>query len=112
MDAERKQRLARNEAVFREVNERIEELTSGGDWFGEGKSLELLCECGNRDCAEPLSLSISDYERVRQEPTDLLVARGHAIPEIEKVIETGPTFEVVRKIPGEGGIARETDPRS
>lgn len=112
MDAERRERLARNEAVFREVNERIEKLMRDGDWLGESESLEVLCECGKRDCAEPLRLTVSDYERVREEPTDFLVARGHVIPEIEKVIATGPDYEVVRKLAGEGVLARETDPRS
>src|SRR5256885_12439445 len=102
MDAERKERLARNEAVFREVNERIEKLTRDEEWLGQSESLEVLCECGNRDCSELLKLSISDYERVRQEPTDFLIVPGHVIPEIEEVIATGPSYEVVRKFAGEG----------
>lgn len=107
-DAERGERLARNEAIFREVNERIEELevTRQGGW------LDLLCECGNPGCSEPLHVSVSDYERVRGEPTDFLVAPGHVIPEIETVVGTGQGYEVVRKLAGEGVIARATDPRS
>jgi hypothetical protein len=112
MDAERKERLARNEAIFREVNERIERLASKGEWLGESDSLEVLCECGNVDCAEPLKLRVSDYERVRQVPTDFLVAPGHVIPEIEKVTASGRGYEVVRKVDGEEELARETDPRS
>jgi hypothetical protein len=34
------------------------------------------------------------------------------IPEIEEVVATGPGYEVVRKLAGEGVLARETDPRS
>jgi hypothetical protein len=106
MDADRRERLARNEAVFREVNERIEELTREGQW------LDLVCECGNADCTEPVRLTVSDYERVRQEPTDFLVAPGHLIPEIERVVAAGAGYEVVRKLAGEGVLARTTDPRS
>lgn len=106
MDKERKERFARNEAVFREVNERIEELTRESEW------LELMCECGDPQCKEPLRLTVGEYERVRQEPTDFLVARGHVIPEIETVVEETERFEVVRKLAGEGAFARETDPRS
>jgi hypothetical protein len=112
MDAERKQRLARNEAVFREVNERIERLTRDGQLLGGSEWIEVLCECGTRDCAEPLRISISDYEAVRHVPTDFLVAHGHVTPEIEKVVATAPGYEVVRKLAGEGELARETDPRS
>ena len=106
MDKERKQRFARNEAVFREVNERIEELTRESEW------LALVCECGNPQCNEPLNLTVIEYERVRQEPTDFLVAPGHIIPEIETVVDSTERFDVVRKLAGEGAFARETDPRS
>jgi hypothetical protein len=34
------------------------------------------------------------------------------IPDIETVVETGEGYEVVRKLAGEGRIARATDPRS
>lgn len=112
MDAERRERLARNEAVFREVNERIEKIARDGEWLGESESLQVLCECGHSDCAEPLTLSISEYEQVRQVPTDFLVVPDHVIPEIEKVVATGRGYEVVRKLAGEGVLARETDPRS
>ena len=106
MDKERKERFARNEAVFREVNERIEELTRESEW------LEVMCECGDPQCKEPLRLTVAEYERVRQEPTDFLVARGHVIPEIETVVGGTERFEVVRKLAGERAFARETDPRS
>lgn len=106
MDKERKQRFARNEAVFREVNERIEELTRESEWLG------LMCECGNPQCKEPLSLTVAEYERVRQEPTHFLVAPGHVIPEIEIVVDSTDRYDVVRKVAGEGVFARETDPRS
>jgi hypothetical protein len=116
MEAERKERLARNETVFREVNERIEELTREGGQIGFSSSkrdlLEVLCECGNQDCTELLSVSISEYERVRQEPTHFLFAPGHAIPEIEEVVRSEREYEVVRKLAGEGELARITDPRA
>jgi hypothetical protein len=103
---DRNARFARNEAIFREVNERIEELTPSDE------SLEILCECGNPDCREPLKVSVADYERVRKEPTNFLVAPGHAIPAIEEVVAGAEGFEVVRKLAKEGELARKTDPRS
>jgi hypothetical protein len=105
---DRHARLARNETIFREVNERIEELAQRG----ELDSLQILCECGNPDCKEPLRVSVAEYERVRQEPTDFFIAPGHVIPAIERVIDTEQRFEVVRKLAEEGELARKTDPRS
>jgi hypothetical protein len=103
---DRHARLARNEAIFREVNERIEELTPSDE------SLEILCECGNPDCRQPLRLSVTEYERVREEPTNFLIAPGHAIPAIEEVVAVTENFEVVKKLAEEGELARKTDPRS
>jgi hypothetical protein len=116
VDAERRDRLARNEVVFREVNERIEKLTREGEWLDasarEGESLGVLCECGNADCSTPLTLALSEYERVRSDPRHFLVAPGHVIPDIEEVVATGSGYDVVRKLAGEGVLARKTDPRS
>ena len=105
---DRHARLARNEAIFREVNERIEELTQRG----ELDSLDILCECGNPTCKEPLRVSVFEYERVREQPTDFFVAPGHVIPAIEKVVDEKQSFDVVRKLAEEGELARKTDPRS
>jgi hypothetical protein len=105
---DRHARLARNETIFREVNERIEELAQRG----ELDPLDILCECGNPDCKEPLRVSVVEYERVRQQPTDFFVAPGHVIPAIEKVIDEKQSFDVVRKLSEEGELARKTDPRS
>ena len=57
-------------------------------------------------------MSIVEYERVRQHPTDFFVAPGHVIPAIEKVIDEKQSFDVVRKLAEEGELARSTDPRS
>jgi hypothetical protein len=105
---DRHARLARNETIFREVNERIEDLAQRG----ELDSLQILCECGNPECKEPLRVSVAEYERVRQEPTDFFVAPGHVIPAIERVVDTAQRFDVVRKRAEEGELARKTDPRS
>ena len=105
---DRHARLARNETIFREVNERIEELAQRG----ELDSLVILCECGNPDCKEPLRVSVVEYERVRQQPTDFFVAPSHVIPAIEKVVDEKQSFDVVRKLAEEGELARKTDPRS
>jgi hypothetical protein len=105
---DRHARLARNETIFREVNERIEELAQRG----ELDPLQILCECGNPDCKEPLRVSVAEYERVRQEPTDFFVAPGHVIPAVERVVDREQSFDVVRKLAEEGELARKTDPRS
>lgn len=103
----RKERLARNEALFREVNERVEEISedSGLDM------IEFVCECGDADCTMAVSLTQSEYEQLRADPLLFAVMPGHAIPEVEDVVSDGDRFQVVRKHEEEAQIARITDPR-
>ena len=89
------ERLARRQTLFREVNERIEELADSTD-----KSMEILCECSDTECLATLEVGKEDYERVRSVPTWFAIERGHEIPEIERVVEEFDGYAVVEKIVG------------
>jgi hypothetical protein len=104
----RKDRLARNEVLFREVNERIGEVaeTAGQGWT------EFLCECATAECKAVIELSKGEYEAVRADPRTFAVARGHETLEIEEVVTEDERFTLVRKHEDESEIARSTDPRS
>jgi hypothetical protein len=103
----RKERLARNESLFREVNERIEQMSGQGSF----EPIEFLCECGEASCTETIPLSRSEYEQVRSNPLLFVIKPGHGIADVETVVEEKARFEIVRKHEAEGRIARETDPR-
>jgi hypothetical protein len=106
----RQQRVAKNEALFRRVNERIEEINEA--LTGDSES-DFLCECGNDDCTTPVGLTLSEYEEVRSNPTHFLIAPGHDVIDLERVIRETDRYAVVEKFSGEPGrIAVETDPRS
>ena len=51
----REERIGLNEAVFREVNERIEDLAETFDL--RTQSLDLICECGDAACVERISMT-------------------------------------------------------
>jgi hypothetical protein len=108
---DRDARIGLNEAVFREVNERINDL---GEHFGlEDQPLDLVCECGDPACVERISMSRTDYEQLRSNPTHFAVAPSHARPDIEEVVDRRGAYLVVRKHEGPAAdVARETDPRS
>ena len=102
--------MAKNEALFRQVNERIEEVNEKLD--SDGLS-DFLCECGDDDCTMPISLTLAEYEAVRSVPTHFAIALGHEVIDVEDVISTGDRYSVVEKHAGEAErIAVETDPRS
>lgn len=109
MDA-REERLARNETIFRDVNERIEEAASAQAI--DRHVFEFICECSNIDCALRLPLTLAVYEHVREDPTQFIVAPGHGLPDIEEVVVRGEGYEVVRKAGPAAEVAEERDPRS
>jgi hypothetical protein len=103
-----KQRAARNEAIFREINEGIRR----GRWPGEEDSItSFRCECASLGCTEMLALSFQDYERIRNHPRRFIVHPGHERLDVEVVVEAYPTFLIVQKVGEAGEVAEETDPR-
>jgi hypothetical protein len=110
--SENQRRKAANEAVFRDVNERIESLQRGFAAV-ERLPLQIVCECDRLDCADQLSVDLDVYERTRSDSSLFLVRRGHEDGSVEDVVDTGSDYIVVRKRPGDPEqIAELTDPRT
>jgi hypothetical protein len=106
VDAE--DRVAHNETVFREVNERIE----AGQWPTQREEpLAFRCECGSLACNSLVELTLGEYEHVRASATHFVLVPGHEIPAIERVLEREPTYVVVEKVGDAAEVAKETDPR-
>jgi hypothetical protein len=106
---EREQRLAQNEALFREVNEKVEAIAAvhGTD----DHVYEFYCECSNADCSLQVPATIAQYEAVRAHPTRFLVTPEHSLPEIETVVEKGDTWWVIEKQGEAGRLVEHLDPR-
>ena len=107
----REDQLARTEALFRDVNERVREL-AGSFARAPHDPIAFVCECGSGDCAASVELTLADYEHVRADPAQFVVVAGHANPHVEDVVEQGEGYEVVRKHPDETDIAVDTNPRA
>jgi len=108
---ERERRIGLNEALFREVNERLEELAQG--FAHTPQKLDLICECGNATCASRVEMDREEYEQVRSDSATFAIVKGHAIPDIEEIVERRRAYDVVRKIADEAEkIAEKTDPRT
>jgi len=88
------QRRALNEALFRQVNERIAE---SAEHFVGGKT-EFVCECSDPNCTERVSATLAEYERVREKPTTFLLAPDHHERDIEQVVSERGRFHVVEKM--------------
>jgi hypothetical protein len=109
MDDERQRRLARNEAVRRQVNEGIER----GQWPGEENQLVgFRCECSQLGCNSLLRVTVADYEYVRSNPLRFMMIPGHEVPSVETIVEERDGWVIAEKHSEGGDVARETDTRS
>jgi hypothetical protein len=101
------ERKARNQALFRQVNERIAEQASS--WDVQSETQTFVCECSHIGCSEQIELSVLAYERVREDSTTFLVLPGHEDLEHERVLADQGDYLIVRNKPGLAAeIARET----
>jgi hypothetical protein len=87
-------RIARNESLFREVNERIAELA---DQFLVEQEQDFVCECSRVGCTTPIRLTLLEYAAVREVETRFVVAPAHIEPEIETVVLRRNRYWVVEK---------------
>jgi hypothetical protein len=100
-------RKARNQALFREVNERIAELAAHFEVASGPQA--FVCECSKLGCTELLLLPAAAYHRLRDDPTTFLVLTGHEDLDHETVVERTAGYLLVRNKPGVASqIARET----
>jgi hypothetical protein len=105
--SEAERRVGVNESVFRDVNERIDEL---GDQHDLGET-EFVCECADTACTERLILAKAEYEAVRAHPDRFFLVPGHQRLAAERILEQHDRYFVVEKLGEAAEIAEETDPR-
>jgi len=108
----REKRLAQNEALYREVNERVAEVAESQLLDSDEQLYQYFCECSNADCTLRVWLSLGEYEGVRRDPRRFFVAVGHELPETEVVVERNERFWITEKRGEAGEYVEELDPRS
>jgi hypothetical protein len=105
---ERYERIGRNQALLREVNEAIER----GHWPARAdEPVRFRCECSELDCNETIELTIVQYERLRDHPRRFVVVPGHQVMDAETVILSTDGYLVVEKQNEAGEVAEQLDPR-
>jgi hypothetical protein len=111
MNDERTRRVGQNEALYRQVNERIEGLNE--TFASLTGNFDVVCECGELECADQISVSREQYERVRADPGRFIVRPGHEETDLERPVEDHGAYIVIEK---HGGVptrlAQQTDPRA
>jgi hypothetical protein len=102
------ERLAKNEILFRAVNERLDEIGGVVPWQSE---TDYLCECSDTDCIETIPLKKEEYEHARSRPTVFFVLPGHERPTLEKIIEEREHHLLVEKVVAVNAVI-QADPRA
>jgi hypothetical protein len=95
-------RAARNEALFRAINDELR--AQGGS--GDPRALTIACECADTACVATLEIDFERYAHVRQNAARFIVLPEHVYPEVEQVVhaEDGG-FVVVEKTGAAGRVA-------
>lgn len=75
--------VRRTQLVFREVNNRIAEVTAGYREPGAA----FLCECAREDRVEVIALDLGEYGELRADERLFLVASGHLVEGVDEVVE-------------------------
>src|SRR5438067_2445395 len=88
----REERVARNEATSREINERIEDAHEGDP---ADDYVRVVCECGQESCDRLIAITIPEYERVRGDSRRFAVVRDHVMGDVERVVDETERFVVV-----------------
>jgi hypothetical protein len=102
-------RIARTEALFRDVNERIAESAQR---FGSDDA-SFVCECADVSCTSRVDAPMETYDDVREDGAQFLVADGHQLDGVERVVDRKKDFVVVEKVkPTVRRLVKRLDPRT
>ena len=91
------ERIARNDAIFRDANEGISDAAGELDISG---NIPFLCECADEACREIVPLTRDEYRKVRSDTTLFVNAIGHetAAQEWGEVVARFDGHVIVRKL--------------
>lgn len=110
VDEQKAIRIGSNESLFREVNERIQEVSTEIPGLQEREA--FVCECGASSCSALIRLTIPEYEGVRAFPARFVVVPGHEMTDVERVVDEQGGYFVVEKIGAGRQLAEDEDPRT
>jgi hypothetical protein len=104
------ERVALNDATFRNANEGIEETAESLNF----DPAPFLCECADETCTQLVRLTLQEYEEIRSEPTHFVNVPGHEVSAgpHAKVVAQREGYVIVEKVGVAGEIVAELDERS
>src|SRR3954471_6889697 len=104
---ERELRAARNQSLFRAVNDRLRDLNDAVAALSD--TFVIACECADTTCIATLEISGEEYAAVRKQPRQFAVLPGHVYPDVETVVSESDRYVVVEKVAAAGELAEKLD---
>lgn len=92
---DRELRAARNQSLFRAVNEKLRGVNEAFSDFSD--SYAIACECADTTCVETLQIPMQDYLDVREHPDRFVVLAAHIVADVERVVSSSNGYVVVEK---------------
>jgi len=97
-------RVAHNESLFRDANERIASAARRLDL--EGVELPFLCECSRATCTEIVRLTLPVFRSLRSSGRTFVCVPAHGrTGGSERIVDEKPGYVVVEKLGRVGEIA-------
>lgn len=100
---DRRERAARNQSLFRHLNERLREVEDA--LVSVTETFVIACECADTSCVEMLDIEPSDYKTIRADPRWFVVLPGHVYGDVERVIRQTNGYVIVEKLGTAGEVA-------
>jgi hypothetical protein len=97
-------RAARNESLFRTVNENVRSVN---ETFATITDLfTVMCECADVGCTQSIAIPRHEYVAARANDRHFVVVPSHVDPDVERVVSERDGFVMVEKT-GEAGLIAE-----
>jgi hypothetical protein len=111
MDRLIEERVAQNDAVFRDANERIG-ATAGA--YDIRTPIPFICECADPNCTEVVTLELVEYEEIRADSRRFFNLPGHeaAAQGAAVVVTERDGYVIVEKTGRAGDVAEALDDRN
>jgi 5-bromo-4-chloroindolyl phosphate hydrolysis protein len=104
---DRELRAARNQSLFRAVNEKLREINQA--FSDVTKTYAIACECADTTCVETLHVSMQEYLDVRAHSNRFVVLADHVFPDVEQVVANNDGYAIVEKNVDVSEITELTD---
>lgn len=103
-----KRRMAENEVIFRQHNERVNEgfkklqvmareHNQDPSEYDDDSMLRFFCECCDEDCRERIMLRPSRYEEIHENRSRFTIIPGHEVKSIERIVEENDGYSIIEK---------------